>query len=115
MARASPAISLPPLDQGTLLIVPRSYGTCYLGQCGARFAVFLFGHFRHRPFHLRLAGDLRRRRRCEWCHGVRKPIANPFLSLARAAVAGVAGDKLANLLGVLSDAIVPCRKVIRTQ
>ena len=36
VAEAPPASSLPPLGQGTLLIVPRSYGTCYLEQRGAR-------------------------------------------------------------------------------
>ena len=72
-------------------------------------SLFSFRPFLHRRFLLRLAGVVRRRRRCEWCRWVRKPIANPFLSLARAAVAGVAGDELENPLGVFVGRAVLCR------
>ena len=67
---------------------------------------------------LRLAGDLRRHCRRGHLLEVRGAIANPFISLDCAAVAGAAGGKPVKSLGILSDGenpvpgSVPTKRVI---
>ena len=71
-------------------------------------AIFIFGRNGHLAL-LRLAGDLRRHRRRDHLRWVRSSIANPSLSLSRAAVAGAAGKELGKTFGFLSDDVVLCR------